>query len=66
MEGFGEEENLHDSPEVDKRLIMFKKMRQELMQEESKSKQENQRQKMEDLNRKIEQLEKIKKEKQLK
>jgi hypothetical protein len=60
------DESLQDSPEVDKRLAMFKKMRQELLQEESKTKEENQRQKMEELNKKIESLEKIKKEKSLK
>ncbi len=65
MEGFGEDESAHDSPEVDKRLVMFKKMRGELLQEESKNKEENQRHKMDELNRKIEQLEKIKKEKAL-
>jgi hypothetical protein len=37
-----QEENLdHDSSEVDKRLAMFKRMRQELNQEESKNKEEN-------------------------
>ena len=33
VEDFGDEDNLNlnDSPEVDKRLAMFKKMRQELL-----------------------------------
>jgi hypothetical protein len=43
MDGLGEEDSLQDSPEVDKRLLMFQKMRQELMKDESKSKQEHQR-----------------------
>ena len=38
MDGFGEEEQ--DSPEVDKRLAMFKRMRLEMLEEESKSKEE--------------------------
>lgn len=69
MDDFGEEDGAggsHDSPDVDKRLARFKKMRQELLQEESKSKQEFQKQKMNDLNKKIEELEKVKKEKALK
>ena len=68
MDNFGEEEgsNTSDSPEVDKRLAMFKKMRQDLLQEESKNKQDSQNQKMSDLNKKIEELEKAKKEKALK
>lgn len=44
MEGFGDEDQSathHESPEVDKRLAMFKKMRQELLAEENKSKQEH-------------------------
>lgn len=35
----GNEDELNDSPDVDKRLAMFKKMRQELLMEESKSKE---------------------------
>ena len=36
-----DDDNEHDSPDVDKRLLMFKKMRQELLQEESKNKEES-------------------------
>ena len=32
-----------DSPDVDKRLAMYKRMRQEIMNEESKQKQESQK-----------------------
>ena len=63
MDGVAEED--HDIPEVDKRLANFKRMRLELLEEESKSKEANQRQKMAELNKKIDQLEKIKKEKEL-
>jgi len=40
MEDFGEEDqqSINDSPEVDKRLALYKRMRQELLDEESKSK----------------------------
>lgn len=62
MEGI-DDINEHDSPEVDKRLAMFKRMRQEMLQEESKSKDDNQKHKFEELNKKIESLEQIKKEK---
>ena len=53
----------HDSPEVDKRLQIYKNMRGELLREESKAKEDGQRSKMDDINAKIAKLEKIKKEK---
>ena len=41
MDNIDEDENpLTDSPEVDKRLAMFKKMRQDLMKEEMKTKED--------------------------
>lgn len=60
-----EDENpLTESPEVDKRLAMFKKMRQDLQREESKTKEEHQKHKIDELNKKIEELEKTKREKE--
>ena len=53
----------HDSPEVDKRLQIYKNMRGELLREESKAKEDGQRSKMDEINAKIAKLEKIKKEK---
>jgi len=64
LKGLGEldESNHH---EVDKRLEIYKRMRQELLEEESKSKNDNQQKKMHDLESKIKNLEKIKQEKEL-
>lgn len=59
-----EDVNLNDSPEVDKRLALFKKMKRELIEEESKEKEDHQRQKMADLDQKIQELEDGKRAKQ--
>jgi hypothetical protein len=48
-----EDFNINDSPEVDKRLALYKKMKRELMEEESKEKADSQKHKMDDLERKI-------------
>jgi len=64
FEGFGDDDHLQDSPEVDKRLAMYKQMRHQIMKEEEKEKEDAQRHKMEELTRKIEKLELVKKEKE--
>ena len=56
-----EEPTEADSP--DKRLAIYKRMRDELMKGDKRDKEESQRHKMEELNKKIELLEKANKEK---
>jgi hypothetical protein len=41
MQNDDEEDAKQNSPDVDRRLLMYKKMRQDLMKEESKSKEDN-------------------------
>lgn len=56
MQGMGEDADEAESP--DKRLALYRRMRQELLEEETKHKEEHQKHKMEELNKKIEVLEK--------
>lgn len=51
---------------MDKRLLIYKKMRLDLLKEESKSKEDNQNAKMQQLNTRITKLEEVKQEKSLK
>ncbi len=58
-------DDIEDSEQpVDKRLEIYKRMRQELLLEESKSKNDSQSKKMQELESKIKLLEKQKKEKE--
>lgn len=61
MQGMGEDAEEAESP--DKRLALYRKMRQELLEEETKHKEEHQKHQMEELNKKIEVLEKQKQDK---
>jgi hypothetical protein len=55
--------DLNDSPEVDKRLAMYKRLRQELAEEEGRDKALGQDRKMQEISGKIDKLEHAKREK---